>query len=151
MSSLLQNKSLQFEAPPPEAAWDKIAASLDQTIPPVVSEKLYQFEESPSPGLWQKIVSQLDRTTDKAKVVPFYTRYRRPLKYSGAVAIFIFLAVLTSLLISKKTESELPAQGLVTKQQVARKDTVKAPGSSKDGNSIIQTPESNHSEPLIAK
>jgi hypothetical protein len=151
MSSLLQNKLLQYEFQPPEGVWDKIAASLDQNISPAVSEKLYQFEESPSPAVWQKIISTLDTVTEKAKVVPFYTRYRRPLKYSGAVAIFIFLAVLTSLLISKKTESELPAEGLVINQQATKKDTVTILRDSKEANPVTPTIEKNHSEPSIAK
>ena len=151
MSSLFQNKLLQYEVQPPQGTWDKIAASLDENIPSTVSEKLYQFEESPPSAVWQKIVSQLNTVTEKAKVVPFYTRYRKPLKYSGAIAIFIFLAVLTSLLISKKTESEMPAEGLVTKQQAVKKDTVKTPGNPNDANFVTQTPEKDNSEPSIAK
>jgi hypothetical protein len=114
MSSQLQNKLLHYEVQPPDGVWNKIAVSLDENISLTLSEKLYQYEETPPPTVWQNIIAQIGLAPkEEAKVVPFYIRYRRPLKYSGAVAMFIFLAVMTSLLISKKTESELPSQGTV--------------------------------------
>jgi hypothetical protein len=151
MSSQIQNKLLHYEVQPPEGAWNKIAASLDETISTAFSEKLYQYEEEPSPIIWQNISSQLNNSvSEKAKVVPFYVRYRKPLKYSGAVAIFIFLAVLTTLLISKKTESELPSQG-VTKTNTTKKDTSKSPVTSQEDNTVAQLREKNKSNHLIAK
>jgi hypothetical protein len=151
MSSQLQNKLLQYEAQPPEGVWNKIAASLDENISLTLSEKLYQYEESPSPAIWQNIVTQLDQPgVENTKVVPFYIRYRRPLKYSGAVAIFIFLAVLTSLLISKKTESELPAQGIVQNNTI-KKDSSKKPGDSEEKNFLTEGKEIYQPERMIAK
>lgn len=113
MSSQIQNKLLHYEVSPPPEAWDKIAASLNENIPGSFSEKLYQFETNPPKQVWEKIDQNLDSKKQEAKVVPFYVRYRRPLKYSSAIAIFIFAAVLVSLLISKKTESELPVDHTV--------------------------------------
>jgi hypothetical protein len=111
MSNPLQDKLLGYEVPPPEGVWNNIAAALNEEFSPTISEKLYQFEAAPPVDTWKSIETKLNTTVqERGKVIPFYTRYRRPLKYSGAVAIFAFLAVLTSLLISKKTESELPAQ-----------------------------------------
>lgn len=151
MSDQLQHILLHYEVPPPEGAWSKIAASLDENISLILSEKLYQYEEEPSPIVWQNISSQLDNSTEqKAKVIPFYVRYRRPLKYSGAVAIFVFLAVLTSLLISKKTESEVPPQG-VESTVATKKDTSKFPVESKQENSFAQLNETNKTEPSITK
>lgn len=150
MSSQLQNKFLHYEVPPPEGVWNKIAASLHENVSLTLSEKLYQYEENPSPVAWQNIVTQLDQPgVEKTKVVPFYIRYRRPLKYSSAVAIFIFLAVLTTLLISKKTESELPAGGVV-QNNLINKDSSKTPGDSEENNSSIQK-ENNKPEQTIAK
>ena len=150
MDSQLQNKLLHYEVQPPKGVWNKIAASLDENISHAVSEKLYQYEEEPSPLVWQNISTQLDSSVpEKTKVVPFYIRYRRPLKYSGAVAIFICLAVLTSLLISKKTESELPAEGVVNNS--IKKDTPETPVDSEEKNSITQLREKNKSDHLIAK
>jgi hypothetical protein len=121
MSNPLQDKLLRYEVPPPEGAWNNIATALDEEFSPTVSERLYLFEAAPPVNTWKRIETMLSSTVqERGKVIPFYRRYRRPLKYSGAVAIFAFLAVLTSLLISKKTESELPAQ---TVQSKASKDT----------------------------
>jgi hypothetical protein len=151
MSSQLQHKLLHYEVQPPEGVWNKIAASLDETISTTVSEKLYQYEEEPSPIIWQNISSQLNNSvSEKAKVIPFYVRYRRPLKYSGAVAIFIFLAVLTTLLISKKTESELPSQG-IAKTNTTKKDTSKLPVTSQEDNTVARLSDKNKPNHLIAK
>ena len=153
MSNQLQNKLLHYEIPPSEGVWNKIAVSLDENISPTVSDKLYRYAEQPSPIVWQNVSSQLDNpVTQKTKVLPFYVRYRRPLKYSGAVAIFIFLAVTTSLLISKKTESELPAEGVVN-STLFKKDTAKPPqqNSKELENNFVVTSKENKSGPLIAK
>jgi hypothetical protein len=150
MSSQLQHKLLHYEVQPPEGVWNKIAASLEEKISLSLSEKLYQYKQDPSPAVWQNIVAQLNTgTSEKTKVVPFYIRYRRPLKYSGAVAIFIFLAVLTSLFISKKTESEVPAEGIVRNNNT-KKDSAKIPEDS-DENTSIQVKESSKPERTIAK
>jgi hypothetical protein len=111
MSSELQNKLLHYEVTPPEKVWDNIAASLDQDIPFTVSEKLFQFQETPPPSAWAAISRNLDHPQRGAVVLPFFKRYRRPLKYAGATAAMVVLAVLVSLMVSKKTESEVPVQG----------------------------------------
>jgi len=152
MSSPLQNKLFNYEVQPPGEVWSKIAASLEETISSEVSEKLYHFEEAPSPAIWPKIASQLDiPSREKARVLPFYTRYRRPLKYASVAAIFIFLAILTSLLISKKTESELPGDNLVSNQNTREEDTVKAPSDSKETGPVSPIIEKTHPEVSVAR
>ena len=111
MSSELQNKLLQYEVSPPEKVWDNIAASLDRDIPFTVSERLYQFQQTPPHSAWTAISNNLDQPQRGAVVLPFFKRYRRSLKYAGATAAMVFLAVLVSLMVSKKTESEVPIQG----------------------------------------
>jgi hypothetical protein len=111
MSSELQHKLLHYEVAPPEQVWDKIAASLDQDIPFTVSERLLQFQQTPPPSAWTAISKQLDHPQRHAVVLPFFKRYRRPLKYAGATAAMVVLAVLVSLMVSKKTESEVSIQG----------------------------------------
>ena len=150
MDSPIQNKLLHYEIQPPEGAWDKIAASLDETISLPLSQKLYDYEEQPLGTVWQNIVAQLEGSvSEKAKVVPFFIRYRRPLKYSGAVAIFIFFAVITSLLVSKKTESELPAQG-ITNGVKSKKDTSLTAGST-ENITVFQPTGKNDEQGTIAK
>ena len=151
MSSQLQHKLLYYEVPAPAGVWDKIAASLDENNSLTLPEKLYRFEEEPSPLIWKNISSQLDNSvTRQARVVPFYIRFRRPLKYSGAVAIFIFVAVLTSLFISKKTESEVPAVG-VTANISAKKGSISPSDSSRKANSVAQLEQRSRPEGFIGK
>jgi cytoskeletal protein RodZ len=147
--SQLQNKLLNYEVQPPEGVWNKIAASLDETVSVSLSEKLYHYKEEPSSKVWDKINTRLDRVKEQSKVIPLFVKYRRPLKYSGAVAIFIFLAIMTSLLISKKTESELPEHNAVSSSTVLKKDTSKT--DSKETNSTTANTEKNNSENSIAK
>lgn len=124
MSNQLQDKLLNYEVQPPEGVWNNIATSLNDAFSPDITERLYNFEAIPAHTVWNRIDRELTTApVEKGKVIPFYTRYRRPLKYTGAVAIFAFLAVLTSLLISKKTESELPAQNVAS---TVKKDTSKS-------------------------
>jgi len=75
-------------------------------------------------------------------------RYRRPLKYSGAVAIFIFFAVITSLLVSKKTESEIPAQGITNDVQT-KKDSSLTTGNL-ENNIAVEPLEKRNAERTIA-
>jgi hypothetical protein len=151
MSNQLQNKLLQYEANPPEGVWNKIAASIEGNISFSLSQKLYQYEEEPSSAIWQNIVVQLNsNSTEKTTVVPFYSRYRRPLQYSGAAALFIFLAVLTSLLISKKTESELSPEGIVHNSLI-KEDSAKTPVDSENNNSSAPEKENRKPERTIAK
>lgn len=150
MSSQLQHKLLNYEAPPPEGVWNKITASLDENILLTLSRKLYQYEAEPSVTVWQTISSQLDNSVkQEAKVVPFHIRYRRPLKYSAAVAIFALIALVTSLFVSKKTESEVPAQGVAS--SVIKKDSTNSPVESKEENSVAQLSGTNKPEHLIAR
>lgn len=125
MTNQLQDKLLHYEVQPPEGVWNNIATSLNEQFSPAITERLYNFESIPSPGVWNKIDTELTTSsTRKAKVIPFYVKYRRPLKYSGAIAIFAFLAILTSLLISKKTESELPSHNV---ESQVKNDRPKSP------------------------
>lgn len=151
MSSQIQHKLFNYEVPPPQGVWNKIAESLDENISLTLSEKLYQYEEEPSTTVWQNISSQLDDSSkQEAKVVPFFVRYRKPLKYSAAVAIFAFAALLTSLFISKKSESELPAQNIAGSIST-KKDTSKSPIESKVENSLAKLSEGNKTEHSVAQ
>jgi len=150
MDSQLQNKLFNYEPQPPDEAWEKIAASLNENISLSVSEKLFQYEKEPPLAVWQNVVDGLENiNTERAKVVPFYVRYRRPLKYSGAVAIFIFLAALTSLLVSKKTGSELPSQSIAN-TRATKKDTPQT-SSQPESNNTLQPGKNSKPEPLFGK
>src|SRR5256885_14701124 len=112
MSSKIQNKLLHYETDPPKEVWNKIAALLDNRTSLTFSEKLYQFEEEPKADVWNKIEAQLEEDHSAVKVIPIhtpsrriYTRFGRPLKYGSAVALLIFIAVSTTILISKRYKS----------------------------------------------
>jgi hypothetical protein len=148
--SQLQNKLLHYEVPPPSGVWNKIEPLLDENLSPALSEKLYQYEENPSLSVWQNIDRQLNiPSSDGSKVVPFFIRYKKPLKYSGAAAILFFIAVLTSLLISKKTESELPTNSIV-QNNIIEKDSTN-PFNSQKKNSLLSTKENAKTDQLVVK
>ena len=111
MSSNLQNKLFHYEATPPEKVWDELAAALDSGIDHAFTRRLQDFEAAPPPSAWNKIEKQLSNTVRQTPVVPFFKRYRRPLKIVGAAAAILFLAVVTSLLlVSKNSVSETPME-----------------------------------------
>ena len=108
MSNQIQHKLSNFEVPPPANAWNEIEAALDSGVNHSFAEKLYSFEQPPNETIWQKIYAQLGgKNLSPARVVPFYKRYGRALKYSTAVAVFVVLAIVTSLFISKRTVSDV--------------------------------------------
>ena len=111
MSSNLQNKLFHYEATPPEKVWDEVAAALDSGIDHAFTRRLQEFEATPPPSAWTRIEKQLLQTDRDTPVIPFFKKYRRPLKIVGAAAAILFLAVITSLLlVSKKSVSETPME-----------------------------------------
>ena len=107
MSNQIQHKLSNYEVDPPAKAWEGIEAALDSGLQITFADKLYSFEQAPPVTTWQRISSQLGLDVKKpARVIPFFIKYSKPLKYSAAVAAFVIIAVLTSLFISKKTVSD---------------------------------------------
>jgi hypothetical protein len=152
MSSQIRNKLFHHEVQPPAKVWDRIAASLDEGISGSLSDKLYHFEDQPSPAIWNKIAGKLDRPQEQAKILPFHIRYRRPLKYSGAVAIFVFAAIMVSLLVSKKTESELRDNGLVQhKPKEVRKEnaSISSPAQTIQSNKQVEEQVKNNNQASV--
>jgi len=127
MSSNLRNKLSAYEANPPERVWENIASALDHQKPGSYSKRLLAYEVSPPPGIWSKIQSRINQLEKyDPGVIPFYRKYSKPLKYSGVAAIIITFGIIGSLLISKKTVSEVPANQTVLQAQPASND-FKAP------------------------
>lgn len=107
MSNQIQHKLSDYEVPPPAKAWDEIEAALDNGVNTSVAERLFNFEQKPPQTTWKNISKRLGTfSKQKGKVIPFFERYRKPLKYSTAIAAIVVIAILTSLLISKQTVSE---------------------------------------------
>lgn len=92
MSSQLQDKLLNFETPPPAGLWEKIAASLEDEDETDYAKRLFRYEEAPAPAAWQRVVAALDAKKD-GTVVPFFTRYKTPLRYIAAASVVAVLLV----------------------------------------------------------
>jgi hypothetical protein len=112
MSNQIQNKLSQFEVQPPEGVWNRVADALDNLVLADTGRKLTEVEVQPEAGIWNRIVRQLDGVAP-AKVIPFYKKYSRPLKYGSAVAMFAFIALVANLLVSKKGVSETMTDPMV--------------------------------------
>ena len=114
MSNQLQNKLFHYEVNPPETTWDKINSSLNEEITGM--NKLYNFEQEPSSIVWNKLSNQLDGDTSGNKVVPFFKRYHKSLRYLGAASIIAIVAVTIALFVNKDAVSdELVYQPLIEK------------------------------------
>ena len=82
-----QEKLYHFESMPAEKNWDKIAIALDEHTTPY-ADRLFHFEETPPLNIWTKLQDELENgVQEPAKVVPFFQRYSRPLKYVTAAAV----------------------------------------------------------------
>lgn len=103
MSSNYAHKLQSFEALPPAGAWDRIAEVLDAGAAPQVADKLFFYEQAPPKGTWEKIEAALP--AGEGKVISIFERLRRPIRYAGATAALVVIGLLTSLLLSKRTES----------------------------------------------
>jgi hypothetical protein len=107
MSNQIQHKLSNFKVEPPAKAWDEIEAALDSGLNSSLTDKLFNFEQMPPESIWQKISSRLGADgKDAAKIIPFFKKYSKGLKYSAAVAAFLLLAFFTSLFVSKPSVSE---------------------------------------------
>ncbi len=104
MSNRLQNKLSHYEVSPPESVWNNISSSLDEEI--TGTDKLYNFEEMPSPFVWNKLANHLDDDLSGNKVIPFFKRYHKPLRFISAAAIIAVVAITVTLFVNKDALSD---------------------------------------------
>lgn len=104
MNDHLQHKLYNYQVQPPSQVWDKITVALQETEKPL-SERLVTYELEAPAYVWDNISAVLDE--EKPPVIPFRKRIAKPLRYSTAAASLIAIAVLVSLLINKKSVSEV--------------------------------------------
>lgn len=81
----VQHTLFNYSQTPPAAAWDNIAAVLDDT--PAYVQKLQAFEQAPPAAAWQNIQQQL--AVPQAKVVPLRTQL---FKYAIAAVVLGVIA-----------------------------------------------------------
>jgi len=123
MSSNLRDKLSAYETNPPDRVWEEISASLDHQKPGTFVQRLLEYEVSPPSTLWSKIQSGLIKLEKFGPgVVPFYKKYRTHLRYTGVAAILITFGIISSLLISKKTVSEVPSNQTVHQAPPSQKE-----------------------------
>lgn len=101
MDSQLKNKLTRFESTPPPGAWDKIAEALNDGA--ALGERLYNYAPQPPLSVWDSIENNLDEERP-AKIVPFFTKYSRPVRYAAAASI-IAVILISSTLLFKRTEA----------------------------------------------
>lgn len=112
MDSNLQNKLQQFSATPPNGVWDKIADALDEEA---FSQRLYQYEENPPVAAWRQIEKELtDAEHSPARVVPFTTRFRKPLRYVAVACIMAVILVTITLSVRRTEAGALDTVGNTT-------------------------------------
>jgi hypothetical protein len=144
LSKQLQHKLLQYNAQPPAQVWDKISIELDNSKEDIFSERMVNYELTPPSFIWDKITAALDE--NETPVVPIRNRFSRPLKYSSAAAGLIAIAILVSLLINKRSVSEV-ASTPDTKQNIASPVTPTI--TEKQPQVSFENPDKNKSESLV--
>lgn len=116
MSEQLQHKLFHYHEQPPATTWDKINAALTENGDHLGSDKLIQYEEAPPPFIWDKISTALNE--NKAPGVLLKKPNVKTFRYSATAAAVIGVAVLISLVVSRKSVSEDVATSPVTKQNI---------------------------------
>jgi hypothetical protein len=105
MSNEFQNRLANYEAKPSDKVWPAILNALDEQQD-TSAEKLFNYEEKPDPLIWDKIALKLN-DSGTGKVVPFYTKYKKVLKYSFAAAVMIAAVAFISFLFSDNEDSPI--------------------------------------------
>ncbi|MCW3074867.1 MAG: hypothetical protein JWP69_1936 [Flaviaesturariibacter sp.] len=103
MSSELQHKLFHFEAMPSTKVWDAITAQLD-TETPDFSQRLFNYEVTAPQGAWKRIEAGLDTDATPAKLIPFYKRHNKLIRFGGMAAA-ILIAVVVVNLFGEKVET----------------------------------------------
>ncbi len=127
MDRHLQHKLEEFSTPPPPGAWAKIADTLDADSG--YAGRLLQYEAQPPAPVWQHIEATLNNEHTPAKIVPFRTRFRRPMRYA-AVACLLAAVLVTVTLTVKRTEAgaiEAGSQTTVPSREQAISNTSALP------------------------
>jgi hypothetical protein len=141
MDRPLQQKLQQFSATPPEGAWNKIADALD--VEGDYVSRLAQFEAEPPAHIWETVEANLQQEATPAKVIPFSTRFRRPMRYA-AVACFIAVVLMTVTLTVKRTEAgaiEANSETTVPTKKQTLSNTIPEPKSNAASPVIVKTKE----------
>ena len=147
MNSNLQNKLSRFEATPPPGVWGKIAEALDeqQTFP----QRLYNYQQVPKTNVWEKIEASFEESA--AKVIPFTTRYRRPIHYIAAAGVIAAILVSFTLLMKKTEAGSIPTaeeKTVPVKEAIVQNPITRPTISSINSTETIASAETNNRNPV---
>jgi hypothetical protein len=133
MSEQLKHKMHQWEAPPPPACWEAIAARLHDAQAPLAA-RLYDLEIPPPAFSWNNITAALDNNgAEKAPVIPLSRRVY-PL---AAVAAIVLLLLAGARWMTGRTG----------KTDIAAGQPRTAPAGSKPAVSRITRPAARENDP----
>jgi negative regulator of sigma E activity len=103
MNSDIQQKLFNYTEAPPTAAWDSIAAALEQE--PAYAQKLYAFEVAPPEKTWENVAARL--ATPEKGVIPLRTKF---FKYAIAAAVLGVIAAGSIFYLKNGTAPNLATQ-----------------------------------------
>jgi hypothetical protein len=112
MDNGLQNKLTRFEKTPPAGVWNKIAEALDSDEN--FENRLYNYSQAPPLTAWDTIEKNLTANTNVTQVIPFGTRFKKPIRYIAAASIIALLAVSTTLLLRRTEAGALQPASIAT-------------------------------------
>jgi len=102
MSNELGHRLHNYQVIPPIEIWGEIASALDHRTSSLV-DKLYNYTQLPGANIWRDIEQELEgnTTTGTGIILPFYKRFKQPIKYSAAAAVLILLATAITFFLSR--------------------------------------------------
>jgi PleD family two-component response regulator len=148
MESNLQTKLQQFSATPPEGVWEKIADALDADEG--YAQRLHYYEEQPPSIVWQHIEENLEEATP-ANVVPFTTRFKKPLRYAAVAGILAVILVTVTLTVKRTEAGALEAGSATTVPEKTSTTTVKTEAAQPVRNVPSSHEERDNKETAIQK
>jgi len=105
---------LQAEIPPPESAWDKIAAELDKLEHPLFVNKLVEASIEPPASVWKKVADALNETP-AARKIPMrgsWTRWT-----AAAIVAGLIIFSVTYFFNTGKSPSALSGNETISKKE----------------------------------
>jgi len=150
MASNFIHKLMQAEIPPPESAWDKIAAELQNSETNSFVHKIRNASVEPPAGAWTKLLASLDGLKRERTGILTTSWF----KWSAA-AVMIGLIIVSAVLLfnsfnatnNRAARNEQPTQQARSGAQ--RKDAESAPV--KEDNSVSPSSTSTNIDQASAK
>lgn len=109
MKNKLQHKLYNYQVSPPPGAWDRIAASLDEShLSESFPSILYNFEKIPPASTWEKISGELFINKEAPK--PLFRKLTPFIRYASAAILIGIIAFTAILLINSGNKNVTTAK-----------------------------------------